>query len=78
MEPVSSAEIDACIFVCVASWRNLSTAAHICGPRERKSFLAGKVFCSFAAQSCTVVMMKWFSSTRLETRTKESSTCASS
>ena len=43
--------------------------------------LCGETPVLVGTQVCTVVsdaVTKWFSSTRLETRTKESSTCASS
>ena len=70
-------KIDVCT-VHVVSWYYCHQLHMFVESLSTWCFLAWKVFVLFAAHSCAGLLTKWFFSTRLETRTKESSTCASS
>jgi hypothetical protein len=76
-ETNSSTKIDMCIgMYCFLVLK--SAVVHCCGRLESMMLSCWKAFIFNAAHSCTILLTKWFFSTRLETRTKESSTCASS
>ena len=70
-------EIDACASAC-CFFVQVSAAAYFCGTLGGHDAFLLESFCFACNPFACRLLKKWFLSTRLETRTKESSTCASS
>ena len=73
----SIVEIDMCIFHMLLLNTFVNSCSHVWKAWKHDSFLLER-FCFCCSPYVYNKLSKWFFSTRLETRTKESSTCASS